>query len=179
MNDLVPTCRDRYFTWLGTNRLSLISMPTYEFRCPDGHEFEKFYRSIGGAESQAACPVCEKPAERMMSAAGFAFKGSGFYLTDYGKNAHRGEAPPDAKSAAAAAGDSPADAPKSDGPKADTTAPASGDTSKGDGAKSATPSGAASESQAAALKKTESVKTESKAKEAKPAPAAPKPGPKE
>ena len=64
-------------------------MPTYEFRCPSGHDFEKFYRTISGAESQAACPVCGKPAERIMSAAGFAFKGSGFYLTDYGKDAHR------------------------------------------------------------------------------------------
>jgi putative FmdB family regulatory protein len=68
-------------------------MPTYEFRCPQGHEFEKFYRSIGGAEARATCPVCEQPAERIMSAAGFAFKGSGFYLTDYGKNAHRGTEP--------------------------------------------------------------------------------------
>ncbi len=67
-------------------------MPTYEFRCPQGHEFEKFYRSISGGEAQAACPQCGALAERMMSAAGFAFKGSGFYLTDYGKNAHRGTA---------------------------------------------------------------------------------------
>jgi putative FmdB family regulatory protein len=64
-------------------------MPTYEFRCPRGHEFEKFYRSIGGAEAKATCPQCGELAERVMSAAGFAFKGSGFYLTDYGKNAHR------------------------------------------------------------------------------------------
>jgi putative FmdB family regulatory protein len=64
-------------------------MPTYEFRCPQGHEFEKFYRTISGAEAQAACPQCGQLAERIMSAAGFAFKGSGFYLTDYGKNAHR------------------------------------------------------------------------------------------
>jgi predicted nucleic acid-binding Zn ribbon protein len=36
----------------------------------------------------------------MTSAAGFAFAGPGFYLTDWlVKNAHRGEAPPDAKAA--------------------------------------------------------------------------------
>ncbi len=73
-------------------------MPTYEFRCPLGHEFEKFYRSIGVADNAAACPQCGQIAERMMSAgAGLVFKGSGFYLTDYGKNAHRGtaEAKPD------------------------------------------------------------------------------------
>ena len=70
-------------------------MPTYEFRCPRGHEFEKFYRTISGAEAQAACQECGELAERIMSPAGFAFKGSGFYLTDYGKNAHRdkGSAP--------------------------------------------------------------------------------------
>ena len=64
-------------------------MPTYEFRCPNGHEFEKFYRTISGAEAQAACPECGALAERILSPAGFSFKGSGFYLTDYGKNAHR------------------------------------------------------------------------------------------
>ncbi len=83
-------------------------MPTYEFRCPKGHDFEKFYRTISGAEAQAACPTCGEVAERIMSAAGFAFKGSGFYLTDYGKNAHRekGTAPksaPDAGGGDAAA----------------------------------------------------------------------------
>ena len=28
-------------------------MPTYEFRCPHGHEFERFYRSISAAEAQS------------------------------------------------------------------------------------------------------------------------------
>jgi putative FmdB family regulatory protein len=65
-------------------------MPTYEFRCPDGHEFEKFYRKISDAPSEMACPVCGKPATRLVSGgAGLLFKGSGFYLTDYGRNAHR------------------------------------------------------------------------------------------
>ena len=74
-------------------------MPTYEYRCPLGHEFEKFFRSIGTAEAQVACPECGQIAERMMSAgAGLVFKGSGFYLTDYGKNAHQKKGPGDAKS---------------------------------------------------------------------------------
>ena len=91
--NLVAPRRSGYVYRLGTNRLSLISMPTYEFRCPEGHEFEKFYRTIGTAEAVVACPTCGLIAERMMSATGFAFKGSGFYLTDYGKNAHRGTDP--------------------------------------------------------------------------------------
>jgi putative FmdB family regulatory protein len=100
-------------------------MPTYEFRCPQGHEFEKFYRSISGAEARAACPQCGQPAERIMSTAGFAFKGSGFYLTDYGKNAHRGTEPAAGASAGAdASTESTSDA-KRDA-KADTKSDASG-----------------------------------------------------
>ena len=112
-------------------------MPTYEFRCPDGHEFEKFYRSISGAESEAVCPVCGKLAERFMSAAGFAFKGSGFYLTDYGKNAHRGEAPPKSGDASSDSAKESASTPKSDGADAKSTS------SSSDSAKSADTSSAA------------------------------------
>jgi putative FmdB family regulatory protein len=69
-------------------------MPTYEYRCPDGHEFEKFYRKISDAVAEVLCPVCGKPGERRLSGgAGLHFKGPGFYLTDYGKNAHRKAAP--------------------------------------------------------------------------------------
>ena len=65
-------------------------MPTYEFRCPNGHEFERFYRKISDAATALPCPECGVIAERQLSAgAGLLFKGSGFYLTDYGKNAHR------------------------------------------------------------------------------------------
>lgn len=42
------------------------------------------------AASSLPCPTCGKTAERQLSGgAGLVFKGSGFYLTDYGKNAHR------------------------------------------------------------------------------------------
>jgi putative FmdB family regulatory protein len=79
-------------------------MPTYEFRCPNGHTFDRFYRSIGTSEAQTACPTCGEMAERIMSGgAGLVFKGSGFYLTDYGKNAHQKKAPTDAKSEGAKA----------------------------------------------------------------------------
>jgi putative FmdB family regulatory protein len=66
-------------------------MPTYEFRCPKGHKFTHFYKTMSTAPSQLPCGECGAVAERQLSGgAGFAFKGSGFYLTDYGKNAHRG-----------------------------------------------------------------------------------------
>ena len=69
-------------------------MPTYEYRCPEGHEFEKFFRTISGAPASVSCPTCGKVAERLLSGgAGLLFKGSGFYLTDYGKNAHATKGP--------------------------------------------------------------------------------------
>ena len=70
-------------------------MPTYEFRCPKGHDFEKFYRSISSAPSEVACPACGSIAERQLSAGGgLVFKGSGFYITDYGKDGKKSQTPP-------------------------------------------------------------------------------------
>jgi putative FmdB family regulatory protein len=78
-------------------------MPTYEFRCPLGHDFENFYRSIGAAPAVVACPVCGKIAERQLSAgAGLVFKGSGFYITDYGKDGKKDQKPQAPKEGAAA-----------------------------------------------------------------------------
>jgi len=69
-------------------------MPTYEFRCPKGHDFEKFYRSISAAPLEVTCPVCGKVAERQLSAGGgLVFKGSGFYITDYGKDGKKPQTP--------------------------------------------------------------------------------------
>jgi putative FmdB family regulatory protein len=60
-------------------------MPTYEYRCPKGHEFEVVQRITNRA--RAKCPRCGLVAERQMSGgAGLIFKGSGFYITDYGKD---------------------------------------------------------------------------------------------
>ena len=69
-------------------------MPTYEYRCPEGHDFEKFFRTISSAAPTLPCPKCGAEAERQLSGgAGLMFKGSGFYLTDYGKNAHAPKPP--------------------------------------------------------------------------------------
>ena len=60
-------------------------MPTYEYVCPAGHEFEKFQKM--SARPGARCPVCKRPAVRRISGgAGLVFKGTGFYITDYGKD---------------------------------------------------------------------------------------------
>jgi len=60
-------------------------MPTYEYRCPLGHEFEKLQKM--SSSGRVKCPVCGKVAMRLISGgAGLVFKGSGFYITDYGKD---------------------------------------------------------------------------------------------
>src|SRR5580692_1755049 len=46
--------------------LSQQIMPTYEYRCPDGHDFERFLK-MSEATDILACPVCGKPATRKIS----------------------------------------------------------------------------------------------------------------
>jgi putative FmdB family regulatory protein len=61
-------------------------MPTYHYRCPNGHDFEHFERKITD-RSRTKCPTCGKMAQRQISGgAGLLFKGSGFYATDYKKS---------------------------------------------------------------------------------------------
>jgi putative FmdB family regulatory protein len=58
-------------------------MPTYEYKCPKGHLFERFYPTITNKRT-ATCPTCGRKAERQLSGGGgLVFKGSGFYITDY------------------------------------------------------------------------------------------------
>ena len=67
-------------------------MPTYEYRCPKGHAFEKFFQTMND-KRRVRCPTCGKSAERIISGgAGLVFKGSGFYITDYKR---AGEKKPD------------------------------------------------------------------------------------
>lgn len=60
-------------------------MPTYEYKCPKcGTKFDKFQKIT--APHVAKCPECGASAERQLSTGvGLHFKGSGFYLTDYGR----------------------------------------------------------------------------------------------
>ena len=105
-------------------------MPTYGFRCPDGHEFDRFFKTMSAAPATLACPECGKTGERQLhGGAGLMFKGSGFYLTDYGKNAHRSTG---AKSESGKSESGTAEGPKpkaesrnaeSPKPKADSPAP--------------------------------------------------------
>ena len=77
-------------------------MPIYEYRCSScGHKLESLQRLSDAPLT--TCPACGKDAlTKLVSAAGFQLKGSGWYATDF-KNA--GSKPP-AKDAAKA--DAPA-----------------------------------------------------------------------
>jgi putative FmdB family regulatory protein len=60
-------------------------MPTYDYQCIEGHNFEKIHKM--SETPRVKCPTCGKPAARQISGgAGLHFKGSGFYITDYGKD---------------------------------------------------------------------------------------------
>jgi putative FmdB family regulatory protein len=57
-----------------------IIVPTYEYRCSAGHQYEK--RESFSAPARQRCQVCGKTADRMIFAPPVVFKGSGFYVTD-------------------------------------------------------------------------------------------------
>ncbi len=86
-------------------------MPTYEYQCVNGHQFERTQKMNDKALTK--CPECGAKASRIISGGqGMIFKGSGFYITDYGKD---GKGPRkdavEAAPAAPAAGDAKADKP--------------------------------------------------------------------
>ena len=58
-------------------------MPIYEYRCDScGHQ-QEFLQKVSDAPL-TVCPQCGKPTfTKMLSAAGFHLKGSGWYVTDF------------------------------------------------------------------------------------------------
>jgi putative FmdB family regulatory protein len=59
-------------------------MPIYEYRCPNGHTFERFQSMTAPAPEK--CDVCgAAPLELVLYPIAIHYKGSGFYSTDYGK----------------------------------------------------------------------------------------------
>jgi predicted nucleic acid-binding Zn ribbon protein len=97
-------------------------MPTYQFRCPDGTIVERIFK-ISEVPDSIPSPDGTGDAVRIISGgAGLFFKGSGFYITDYGKDgkkdqrdaAKKPDAKPDSKpESKPAAGDGGASAPAS------------------------------------------------------------------
>jgi putative FmdB family regulatory protein len=107
-------------------------MPTYDFVCPARHQFERFFRKMSDAPLEMPCPECGSIAIRKVSGgAGLVFKGSGFYITDYGKDgkkpqgqpAKKEEATPAASTSSDASTSSSGDAAKDSGKGSGSTTP--------------------------------------------------------
>ena len=66
-------------------------MPTYEYKCPNGHLFEVFKRISDPPPER--CEVCgASPVETVLYPVPVHFRGSGFYSTDYGRGKQKKDA---------------------------------------------------------------------------------------
>ena len=65
-------------------------MPIYEYRCPNGHTFERFQSMSAPAPEK--CDICgAAPLELVLYPVAIHYKGSGFYSTDYGRGGRKKE----------------------------------------------------------------------------------------
>jgi putative FmdB family regulatory protein len=84
-------------------------MPIYEYRCSAcGHELEALQKI---SESPlVSCPSCRADAlTKLVSAAGFQLKGTGWYATDFRNSGGKPATKPDAKTNGEAKSDKPAE----------------------------------------------------------------------
>jgi putative FmdB family regulatory protein len=98
-------------------------MPIYEYRCQDcNHEFERMQKfsdpPIG------ACPTCSGSVQKLISRSAFHLKGSGWYVTDYGRNGgEKSESSESEKSTTESTTGDKSTSEKSDGKAATASAP--------------------------------------------------------
>lgn len=59
-------------------------MPIYEYKCENGHVFDVIQRI--SEDPLSVCTVCNAPVKKVLHPVNIAFKGSGFYSTDYSGN---------------------------------------------------------------------------------------------
>jgi putative FmdB family regulatory protein len=66
-------------------------MPTYEYECEKcGKIFDVFQSMTAEPLKTCSDPACRGPVHRIVSGgAGFLFKGSGFYITDYRSESYK------------------------------------------------------------------------------------------
>ncbi len=82
-------------------------MPIYEYECPKCGRFDVLQKM--SAPPLEVHDVCGSKVTKLISASSFAFKGSGFYITDYGGKSDAAIRPDKAEKA-----EKKCDAPKSD-----------------------------------------------------------------
>ncbi len=94
-------------------------MPTYEYECQKcGHQFEAVQSMKDAHLTDCPQEACEGPVKRKISrGAGFIFKGSGFYITDYRSDSYKAAAKKESEGGGAASS-SPATSSSSGGGQA-------------------------------------------------------------
>jgi putative FmdB family regulatory protein len=65
-----------------------ILMPIYEFECRKCKAHTEVFQKMNDKQP-TKCPKCGGRLERLISAPAIQFKGSGFYLTDYGRSGQK------------------------------------------------------------------------------------------
>ena len=108
-------------------------MPLYEYECPGCGTFERVQKFSDPILT--ACPTCDKPVEKLISAPAIQFKGTGWYVTDYAKKGSDGEkdtGEPKAKTGEGKDGGSSKDKPAK---KESSSSPSSSSSSKGSSSK--------------------------------------------
>lgn len=60
-------------------------MPIYEYECPTHGRYEHSQRITDEALKTCIQPNCDQPVRKLISQSSFALKGSGWYVTDYGR----------------------------------------------------------------------------------------------
>lgn len=101
-------------------------MPIYEYRCATCG-YQKEYLQKVSDPKLTDCPECGKPTfDKLLSAAGFQLKGSGWYVTDFRNNGSKPKTADAAKSDTAKS--ETAAEPKKEDKKPDTAASAAAST---------------------------------------------------
>jgi len=104
-------------------------MPLYEFECDVcAHRFERIQKFSD--PPPAACPKCGGTVQKLLSSPAIQFKGSGFYLTDYGRSGGKDSGAP--KSGKNDGGTSSSDGKSSESKSSDSKSSDSGSSSKSD-----------------------------------------------
>ena len=100
-------------------------MPRYDYECDSCHHVFELKQSFD-SEPVAPCPNCENAARRLIHSVPVVFKGSGFYVNDYGKGKSGSNGTSD--STASADSDSKSESKSDDKPKAKSKAKAEAST---------------------------------------------------
>ena len=98
-------------------------MPLYEYHCLKCGRFETLQKFSDGP--LAACPTCGGTVERLISAPAFQFKGTGWYVTDYGKSG--AEAPGSKEPGAKGSDSKPSEGASGSASSKETSTPTSAD----------------------------------------------------